>query len=174
VLPVPAVAGVAIPAGPVLRQVGEDRVAIGRLAPPEPALLPQPDQVGERERRLGREPVLERGFAAGDVQVPAESAAVIDQPRPGTGVVQQVVDELRDARGAARLPHRAQPGTQRPHRREIRGGRGGPRGDLVLVEEHLEGIDVPQVRRVHQVRVNQVGREHQGGGRVMSEKHVDS
>jgi hypothetical protein len=88
VLPVPAVAGVAVTAGLVLRQVGEDRFAIGRLALPEPAVGPQPDQVGERERRLSREPVLERGFTAGYVQVPAKAAAVIDQPRPGTGITE--------------------------------------------------------------------------------------
>jgi hypothetical protein len=40
---------------------------------------------------------------------------------------------------------------------------------MVLVEEHLKGGDIGQL-----VGVDQVGREHERGRGVMSEKHVDS
>jgi hypothetical protein len=184
-LPVAAVAGVAVPAGPVLRQVSEHRFAVRRLALPQPALFPHPDQVEERERRLRREPVLQAGLAASYVQMPAEAATVVDQPRPRARVVQQVVDEPSDTFRRARLPDRAKPRPQRLHRRDIGSGRGrmggdplfyaggdpllNVGGDLVLVQEYLERVHVRQVRRVHQVR-----RKHQGGRGVMSEKHVDS
>jgi hypothetical protein len=94
---------------------------------------------------------------------------MIDQPRPGTGVVQQLVDEFRETLGLARLPHRPQPRPQPEHGGEAGLGGRWARHDLVLVEEHLERVDVRQVLRVHQV-----GGENQGGGRVMSEKHIDS
>jgi len=84
VLPVAAVAGIAVATGSVPGQVDEDRLAIRRLAATEPIRLTQPDQVGEGEAGLGGDAVLERGIVAGDVQVPAPAAAVIDQPGPGT------------------------------------------------------------------------------------------
>lgn len=168
-LPVAAVAGIAVPAGAVLRQVGEHRLAAGRLAAPQPALLPHPGQVGERERRLGGQPVLQRGLGAGDVQVPAESAAVIDQPGPGTGIPEQVVDQFREGDDPVRLPDRAQPGPEPIDRREIASGGRWTGRDLVFVEEDLERVWIGQVRGVDQVRG-----EQQGGDGVMSEKHIDS
>jgi hypothetical protein len=169
VLPVAAVARVAIAAGAVLRQVDEDRVAARGLTAPQPVRLAQPDQVGEREAGLGRDPVLQSRLVAGDVQVPAPAAAVIGEPRAGARVAEQAIDQFGQVLGLLGLPHGPQPGPQCQH--GVQGGRADRRArlDQVLVKERLEGRDVGQV-----VGVDQVRGEHQGGGRVMSEKHVDS
>jgi hypothetical protein len=62
VLPVPAVAGIAVAPGAVPGQVDEDRLAVRRLAAAEPVRLAQPDHVGEGEAGLGGDAVLERGM----------------------------------------------------------------------------------------------------------------
>ena len=61
----------------------EHRVAGRRLAAPQPARLPQADQISQGEPGLGGEPVLQGRVGPGDVQVPAPAAAVIGQPGPG-------------------------------------------------------------------------------------------
>jgi hypothetical protein len=83
VLPVAAVARIAVTAGPVLRQVDQHGVAVRRLAPAQSPRFAHPDQVREREADLRRDPVLERGVVTGDVQMPAPAAAVVGQPGPG-------------------------------------------------------------------------------------------
>ncbi|HZR54122.1 MAG TPA: hypothetical protein VFB06_32050 [Streptosporangiaceae bacterium] len=113
--------------------------------------------------------MLQRGLGAGDVQVPAEAAAVIDQPGPGTGIPEQVVDQFREVDDPVRLPDRAQPRPEPVDRLEIPRRRRRTGRELVLVEEDLERVGVGQVRGVDQIRG-----EQQGGDGVMSEKHIDS
>jgi len=111
---------------------------------------------------------------------------VVDQPRAGVGVVEQLVDNRREGRHRGRrsgrsrgdrLPYREEPGPQRPHGDEVLVPRRPARDDVMGVEEHLQGTGVGQrlggcsaARR----GVHQVGREHESGRRVMSEKQLDS
>ena len=101
-LPVTAVAGVAVHSRSVAGQVDEHGVAVGGEAPAEPFGFPEADQVGEGEAGLGGNPVDQWRVRLGDVQVPG--AVMVGQPGPGAGLVEQVVGDGRQRDGRWRFP----------------------------------------------------------------------
>ena len=113
VLAIAAVPRVAVAAGPVAGQVDQDRVTVGSVTGPQPVSLPQPDQIGKREPGLGADPVRERCAGLGDVQVPAPSTAVVDQPGSRTGVAEQAVDDSGELVRAGGLPYGVKPRAER-------------------------------------------------------------
>jgi hypothetical protein len=175
VLPVAAVAGVAVQAGPVPRQVDEDGSAVRGETLAEPFGFAEPDQVGEGEARLCGDPVHQGRVRPGDVQVPG--AVVVGQPGPGAGLIQQVVGDARQRGRLHRLPGGEQLRPQ--HADGIEGGRvsRAARDHLVGVEEMFQGGGVREsvrLARPSRLGIHEVGRKHESGRRVMSKSHLDS